>query len=357
MSMKTSLAIPVQKTAKSKLPGTDFSNLVFGKTISDHMFVADYIDGEWTDLRIEPYGPLNLHPANAALHYGQSIFEGMKAYKNDKGEILVFRGDANAKRMNESAARMCMPAIPEEIFMEGLLHLLDLDRNWVPSGKGSSLYVRPYMFAMDNYIGVKPSETYKFIIFTCPVGAYYSKPVNVKVETEFTRATEGGTGAAKTAGNYAASLFPALQAQRAGYDQLLWTDGKSHSKIEESGTMNVMFDINGTLITAPTNTGTILKGITRDSVIQLAQEWGKPLEERFLTVSELQEALENGSLKEAFGTGTAATIAHIAKINVNGQDYLLPEKGPDAFSNKVLNELDGIKYGTIPDNRGWIVKI
>ncbi len=355
--MKTSLAIPVQKIAKSKLPETDFSNLVFGKTISDHMFVADYIDGEWTDLRIEPYGPLDLHPANAALHYGQSIFEGMKAYKNDNGEILVFRGDANARRMNESAARMCMPAIPEEIFMEGLLQLLDLDRNWVPSGKGSSLYLRPYMFAMDNYIGVKPSDTYKFIIFTCPVGAYYSKPVNVKVETEFTRATEGGTGAAKTAGNYAASLFPALQAQRAGYDQLLWTDGKSHSKIEESGTMNVMFDINGTLITAPTNTGTILKGITRDSVIQLAKEWGKPLEERFLTVSELQEALENGSLKEAFGTGTAATIAHIAKINVNGHDYLLPEKGPDAFSNRVLNELDSIKYGTIPDDRGWIVKI
>lgn len=355
--MKTSLAIPVQKTAKSKLAETDFSNLVFGKTISDHMFVADYKDGEWTDLQIVPYGPLDLHPANAALHYGQSIFEGMKAYKNEKGEILVFRGDANARRMNESAVRMCMPEIPEEIFMEGLLQLLDLDRNWVPTGKGASLYIRPYMFAMDNYIGVKPSETYKFIIFTCPVGAYYSKPVNVKVETNFTRATEGGTGAAKTAGNYAASLFPALQAQRAGYDQLLWTDGKSHSKIEESGTMNVMFDINGTLVTAPTNTGTILKGITRDSVIQLAKEWGKPLEERFLTVAELEDALENGSLKEAFGTGTAATIAHIAKINVNGKDYSLPEKGHDAFSIQVLNELDGIKYGAISDSRGWIVKI
>lgn len=355
--MKTSLAIPVQKTTKSKLQETDFSNLVFGKTISDHMFVADYKNGEWTDLRIEPYAALDLHPANAALHYGQSIFEGMKAYKNEKGEILIFRGDANAHRMNESAARMCMPEIPEEIFMEGLLQLLDLDRNWVPSGKGASLYIRPFMFATDNYIGVKPSDTYKFIIFTCPVGAYYSKPVNVKVETEFTRATEGGTGAAKTAGNYAASLFPALQAQWAGYDQLLWTDGKSHSKIEESGTMNVMFDINGTLITAPTNTGTILKGITRDSVIQLAKDWGMPLEERFLTVSELQEALGKGTLREAFGTGTAATIAHIAKINVNGKDYILPEKNSDAFSNKVLNELDGIKYGDIADTRGWIVKI
>lgn len=321
------------------------------------MFVADYINGEWTDLRIEPYGSLDLHPANAALHYGQSIFEGMKAYKNEKGEILIFRADANARRLNESAVRMCMPEIPEEIFMEGLLQLLDLDRDWIPSGKGASLYIRPYMFAMDNYIGVKPSDTYKFIIFTCPVGAYYSQPVSVKVETEFTRATEGGTGAAKTSGNYAASLFPALQAQKAGYDQLLWTDGKSHSKIEESGTMNVMFDINGTLITAPTNTGTILKGITRDSVIKLAKEWNKPLEERFLTVSELEDALRKGSLREAFGTGTAATIAHISKINVNGQDYLLPEIAPDAFSNKVLSELDGIKYGDIPDSRGWIVKI
>jgi branched-chain amino acid aminotransferase len=355
--MNTSIAIPVQKISKSRLPETDFSNLVFGKTISDHMFTADFKDGEWTDLQILPYAPLDIHPANAALHYGQSIFEGMKAYKNEKGEILVFRGDANAHRMNESAVRMCMPEIPEEIFMGGLLQLLDLDRNWVPTGKGSSLYIRPFMFATDNYIGVKPSETYKFIIFTCPVGAYYSKPVNVKVETHWTRATEGGTGAAKTAGNYAASLFPALQAQREGYDQLLWTDGKSHSKIEESGTMNVMFDLNGTLITAPPHTATILKGITRDSVIQLAKDWGMPLEERFLTVSELEEALKNGTLREAFGTGTAATIAHIAKIQINGKDYFLPEKSVDAFSIKVLQELDGIKYGELADSRGWIVKI
>ncbi len=355
--MKTSLAIPVTKTTKSRLPETDFSNLVFGKVISDHMFVADYKNGEWTDARIEPYAPLVLNPANAALHYGQSIFEGLKAYKNEQGEILVFRADANARRMNESAARMCMPAIPQELFLEGLRQLIDLDREWVPSAKGSSLYIRPYMFATDDYIGVKPSDTYKFIIFTCPVGSYYSKPVSVKVETEFTRATEGGTGAAKTAGNYAASLYPALQAQKAGYDQLLWTDGKSHSKIEESGTMNVMFKISGKIITAPVNTGTILKGITRDSVIQLAKDWNEPLEERFLTVSELQESLENGTLEEAFGVGTAATIAHIFKINVNGKDYILPEKSEKAFSNRILAELDGIKFGTVQDPHQWIIKI
>lgn len=355
--MKTSLSIPVTKTSKSRLSETDFSNLVFGKVISDHMFVADYQNGEWTNARIEPYAPLVLNPANAALHYGQSIFEGLKAYKNEQGEILIFRADANAQRMNESAARMCMPAIPQELFLEGLTQLIDLDREWVPAAKGSSLYIRPYMFAMDDYIGVKPSDTYKFIIFTCPVGSYYSKPVSVKVETEFTRATLGGTGAAKTAGNYAASLYPALQAQKAGYDQLLWTDGQSHTKIEESGTMNVMFKINGKIITAPTNTGTILKGITRDSVIQLAKDWNEPLEERFLTVNELQDSLENGTIEEAFGVGTAATIAHIFKINVNGKDYILPEKGKNAFSNRILVELDGIKFGTVQDPHQWIIKI
>jgi branched-chain amino acid aminotransferase len=355
--MKTQLALPITKVQNSRLAETDFSNLVFGKTISDHMFVADYKNGEWSDLRIEPYGPLSLNPANATLHYGQSIFEGMKAYRNENGKILVFRPEANWKRLNESAERMCMPEIPEEIFMEGLTQLIDLDRDWVPTAKGSSLYVRPYMFATDDFIGVKPSDTYKFIIFTCPVGNYYSKPVSVKVETKFTRATEGGTGAAKTAGNYAASLYPAVQAQRAGYDQLLWTDGKTHSKIEESGTMNVMFKINGKLITAPTNTGTILKGITRDSVIKLAKDWNEPLEERFLTVSELETALLDGTLEEAFGTGTAATIAHVQRININGKDYILPAKSGNAFSYRVLAELDGIKYGQLADTHDWIISI
>ncbi len=355
--MKTTLDFPVSKTAHSKLAETDFSNLVFGKTVSDHMFVADYKNGEWSDLRIEPYAPLALSPANATLHYGQSIFEGMKAYKNEAGEVIVFRGDANWKRLNESADRMCMPQLPQEVFMDGLTALLDLDRAWVPTTKGASLYVRPFMFATDDYIGVKPSETFKFIIFTCPVGNYYSKPVSVKVETKFTRAVAGGTGAAKTSGNYAASLYPALLAQKAGYDQLLWTDGKSHTTIEESGTMNVMFKIDGQIITAPTNTGTILKGITRDSVIQLAKDWDEPLVERFLTVSELETALKEGTLEEAFGTGTAATIAHIERININGVDYILPQKDADSFSYRVLAELDGIKYGEIEDSHDWVIKI
>ncbi|MCE7053815.1 branched-chain amino acid aminotransferase [Algoriphagus sp. AGSA1] len=355
--MKTQLALPITKVQNSRIAETDFSNLVFGRTISDHMFVADYKNGEWCDARIVPYASLNLNPANATLHYGQSIFEGLKAYRNEEGKILIFRADANWRRLNESAERMCMPELPEEIFMEGLTQLIDLDRNWVPTAKGASLYIRPFMFATDDYIGVKPSDTYTFIILTCPVGNYYNKPVSVKVETTFTRATEGGTGAAKTAGNYAASLYPARQAQKAGYDQLLWTDGKSHSKIEESGTMNIMFKINGKLITAPTHTGTILKGITRDSVIQLAKDWNEPLEERFLTVSELETALQEGTFEEAFGTGTAATIAHVQRINVNGKDYDLPQKPTDAFSHRVLAELDGIKYGLVQDPHKWILSV
>lgn len=355
--MKTTLQISISKTKKSRLPEIDFENLVFGQSISDHMFVADYKNGEWTDLRITSFAPLLLSPANASLHYGQAIFEGMKAYKNEAGEILLFRAEANQKRLNESAIRMCIPEVPEEIFMEGLMTLLDLDRDWIPNRPGYSLYIRPFIFATDNYLGVRPSQTYKFMIFTCPVGNYYSKPVSVKVEQHYTRAALGGTGYAKAAGNYAGSLYPALLAQKQGYDQLLWTDAKTHENIEESGTMNVMFMINDTLITAPTHTGTILKGITRDSVLQLAREMGYVVEERFLKVSELEAALSKGSLQEAFGTGTAATIAYISKIHVNGMDYELPEKPDYAFSNQVLKKLDDIKYGRVVDNRGWILKV
>jgi branched-chain amino acid aminotransferase len=355
--MKTTLTIEIKKTDSSKLPHTDFDNLVFGQIISDHMFVADFDNGEWSDFRIEPYAPLSLNPANATLHYGQSVFEGLKAYKNEDGEILLFRADANQKRLNESAKRMCIPTLPEDIFMEGLLQLLEIDKEWIPCKAGCSLYIRPFIFATDDYLGIRPSRKYKFMIFTCPVGNYYAKPVTVKVEREFTRAAEGGTGAAKAAGNYAASLYPALLAQQQGFDQLLWTDGKSHQHIEESGTMNVMFMINNTLITAPTTSGTILKGITRDSVLTLAKDMGVNVEERFLRVIELEEALKNNTLQEAFGTGTAATIAHISKIHLNGQDYDLPETKSTDFSNRVLKMLDDIKYGKIADPHQWIIKI
>src|SRR5690554_3791310 len=354
--MNSTLEIQIDKILVSKLEKTDFDNLPFGKNMSDHMFVADYEEGEWKDLRITPYAPLALNPANATLQYGQSVFEGMKAHKNEQGEVLLFRADANQRRLNESAKRMCIPEVPEDIFMEGLRRLLEIDRDWVPSRPGSSLYIRPFIFATDDYLGIRPSSKYKFMIFTCPVGHYYAKPVKVKVETYYSRAIEGGTGFAKAAGNYAGSLYPALIAQQQGYDQLLWTDGKSHQFIEESGTMNVMFIINNKLVTAPTATGTILKGITRDSVLTLAREMGVEVEERFLTVTELKNALEQNTLQEAFGTGTAATIAHISLINVEGQDYTLPDVPGDAFSKKVLGLLEKIKFGRIEDQHGWIIK-
>lgn len=355
--MNNTIDINVTQTDKSKLNLTDFDNLQFGQSISDHMFVADYKDGEWGDFRIEPYAPLMLNPANATLHYGQSVFEGMKAYKNEAGETLIFRADANQKRLNISAKRMCIPEVPEDLFMEGLKKLLEIDNAWIPNRAGYSLYIRPFVFATDDYLGIRPSNKYKFIIFTCPVGHYYAKPVTVKVETAYSRACEGGTGYAKAAGNYAGSLYPASLVQKQGYDQLLWTDSKSHQNIEESGTMNIMFIINDTLLTAPLTTSTILAGITRDSVITLAREMGMNVEERFVTISELEDALKAGQLKEAFGTGTAATIAHISLINVNDDDYPLPEKPKDSFSYKILEELDAIKYGKKEDTHGWIMKL
>jgi len=354
--MDKHLKIDIIKASSSKLETTNFNELAFGQVTSDHMFVADYIDGEWQNLKIEPYAPLQLNPANATLHYGQSVFEGLKAYRNEQGEILVFRGDANQRRLNESAKRMCIPEIPKEIFMEGMRCLLEVDREWVPKQAGCSLYLRPFIFAADDYLGIRPSKKYKFMILASPVGKYYAKPVAVKVETRFARAIEGGTGAAKAAGNYAGSLYPALKAQKDGYDQLLWTDGKTHQYIEESGTMNVMFVIDGVLITAPTTTGTILKGITRDSVLTLAQEMGMPIEERFLTVIELEEALNSGKLEEAFGTGTAATVAFIRLINIHGKDYELKEVAPTAFSVRILEALDNIKYGKVEDKYNWITK-
>jgi branched-chain amino acid aminotransferase len=348
--------ISITQVQESRISELDFDHIEFAKIYSDHMFLADYRNGEWQNLRIQPYKNISLSPANPAIHYGQSIFEGLKAYKNDEGGVLVFRPTDNYHRMNESAERMVMPEIPEELFMEGLVELLKLDKAWVPSKEGTALYIRPFMFATDEFIGVKPSDTFTFMIITSPVGAYYSHPVKVKIEKHYTRAVKGGTGYAKTAGNYAASLYPALLAQKDGYDQLIWTDGQTHEYVEESGTMNLMFIINDMLVTAPTG-DTILRGITRDSVLKLAQSWGVPVEERPISVVELIAAIEDGSLKEAFGVGTAATIAHIATIANDGVDYELPGDERWEFSNRVLATLDGIKTGRIEDKFGWNLEV
>lgn len=349
------IEIKVEKTSRSRIHEVDFENIKFGREFADHMFSMDYENGEWQNFQIMPYKNLSFSPAMSALHYGQSIFEGLKAYRNGD-DVLTFRAKDNLARMNKSARRMCIPEIPEEIVGLALKKLIKLDANWVPDGEGNSLYIRPFMFATDEYIGIKPSDSYKFIIFTCPVGSYYSEPLRVKIETHYTRASNGGVGEAKCAGNYGASLYPAKMSQEKGYHQLVWTDSKEHKYIEESGTMNIMFVIGNKLIT-PALTGTILPGITRDSVIKIAHHWGLEVEERPVSVEEVISAAKDGSLKDAFGAGTAATIAHIALIGYDGTDYHLPPLEGREFSNKVFTYLNDIRRGKEEDKWGWIEKI
>jgi branched-chain amino acid aminotransferase len=354
--MVDTLKIDIERTERSRLTQTDFDNLPFGKVYSDHMFIADYREGEWKNLRIVPYGHIPMSPATPALHYGQSIFEGMKGYASKSGDILVFRPLDNLKRLNVSGDRMCMPTVPEDLFMDSLSTLIDLDRKWVPQVDGSSLYIRPFLFSADEYIGIRPSENFTFMIIFSPVGAYYSTPVKVKIETHYTRAVAGGTGYAKAGGNYGGAIYPAKLAQDEGYHQLIWTDGKEHKYIEESGTMNVMFVIDDTLVT-PALSDSILAGITRDSVLKLARHWGMKVEERKITVTELVDGLEKGRVKEAFGAGTAATIAHIELIGHEGKDYYLPPVEKREFANKVYRELEGMKRGALPDPFGWVAKM
>jgi branched-chain amino acid aminotransferase len=349
-------SIKIQKTAESKLESIDFEDLKFGRVFSDHMFVMDYIDGKWQEPKILPFQNMSMSPAALVIHYGQSIFEGLKAFKNEEGRFGLFRPDLNIKRMNRSAVRMCMPEIPENIYMEGLQELVRLDHQWIPKGELSSLYIRPVLFATDEYIGVKPSEKYRFMIITAPVNAYYSKPVRVKIERKYTRAAKGGTGYAKTAGNYAGSLYPARLANDQGYDQLLWTDAKEHAYIEESGTMNVMFLIDGTLIT-PELSETILDGVTRRCVLQLAKDWNIPVEERRVSVEELQEAMENDTLEEAFGCGTAATIAHIEAIADGDKVFQLPDVESRKLSNRLMKHFTDLKKFRIDDPHGWMIEL
>jgi branched-chain amino acid aminotransferase len=350
------MEIQIQPIGKSRIDEVDFNNLAFGRSFADHMLVAEYANGDWQSMTIQPYGPLSYQPAMMSIHYGQSIFEGMKGYRSAKGDVLVFRPEENFKRFNKSAVRMCMPEISEEIFLGGLKKLLEIDNAWVPNKEGCSLYIRPFMFATDEYVGVSPSTTYKFIIFNCPVGSYYSKPLKVRVETEYIRAAKGGVGFAKNAGNYGSSLFATQKAMQAGYDQIIWTDAATHQYVEEAGTMNLMFMVGGSLVTAPTG-DTILDGVTRKSVIQIAKDWGIDVQERQLSVKELVSGILDGSVTEAFGAGTAAVIAPIQTIGFEGKDYQLPDQKETDFSSKVFTEINQIRLGEIEDSRGWVWKV
>jgi len=350
--MTETLDIKITKAEQTRLAVTDFSELPFGKVFTDHMFTADFENGEWKNLQVLPYGPIPMSPAISALHYGQAIFEGLKAYRQPDGKISVFRANKNFERFNKSADRMSMPAVPEEIFMQGLAALIQIDEKWVPSQENYSLYIRPVMFAMDPYLGVKASDSYKFVLLTTPTGPYYSKPLKVKIETEFTRADEGGVGFAKTAGNYARSLYPFEQAKKEGFDQLIWTDSVTHEFIEEAGTANLIFVINGKLVT-PSIRSTVLDGVTRDTIIKLAEEAGIGVEERRVSVKEVVEGIENGSLTEAFAAGTAATVTQIGEIGYKGKIYTLTDSASRTISNGIAQKLNDIRYGLAPDQFGW----
>lgn len=319
--------------------------------MSDHMLVANFDNGQWENVKIVPYGDLSISPSMSALHYGQAIFEGIKAYKFPDGRVSIFRPDKNWERFNRSASRLCMPEVPEEIFLDGLKQLLSLDKDWVPDQEGTALYIRPFMFATEAALGVHPSKSYTFAIITCPVGAYYSKPISLKVETHYVRASEGGVGFSKNAGNYALSLYPTQLANDQGYDQIMWTDAKEHRYIEEAGTANLIFRIGDSIITPDGET--ILHGVTRRTIMELAEKWGFKTEQRLVSVQELIDGIETGEVSEAFAAGTAATVTHIDRIGFNGADYTLPPIEKREFSNKVLNYLNELRYGRIEDPFGW----
>jgi branched-chain amino acid aminotransferase len=349
--------INVRKVEKSRIGEVDPSNIQFGKLYSDHMLVAHYEDGAWKTPEIMPFADLTLSPATTFMHYGQAIFEGVKAYKDSQGNPIIFRPHDNWKRMNRSAERMAMPEVPEELFIDGMRRLIDLDRNWVPTGDDTSLYIRPFMIAVDEFIGVRPAEKFMFIIITSPAGPYYNKPVSIYVQDQYVRAFPGGIGFTKAAGNYGMSMYPTQEIKKMGYDQILWTDGFEHKYVQEIGTMNVFFVIGDTVITPDIAHDTILEGVTRDSVITLLREKGITVEERPLSIDEIAAAYKGGTLKEAFGTGTAASIAPIYALTYHDEKMTLPAVENWKVANWLKQELAEIRYGRKVDTRGWVVPV
>jgi branched-chain amino acid aminotransferase len=347
--------IEIQRVKESKIASVDFDNLPFGSVYSDHMLTCDYIDGKWQAPKIEPFAPISLNPSAKIFHYGQSIFEGMKAYKDNKENTLLFRPLENWKRLNKSAERLVIPQIPEDIFMEGLKQLLKIDNDFIPTKEGSSLYIRPFMFASGNGFHASPADAYKFIICTAPSGAYFAGKVKVLIEEKYARAANGGVGFAKAGGNYAAQFYPTQLAIEKGYNQVIWTDDNTHQFIEEAGAMNIFVRINDTLITSPTS-DRILDGITRKSILQIAADNGIATEVRKISVGEVVEAAKDGSLKEMFGAGTAAVISPIAGFGYQENDFDLPElENPYAAQIKKL--ITDIQTNKSEDPYGWRVMV
>jgi branched-chain amino acid aminotransferase len=354
--MIATLDIQVTKTGKSKVSEMDFNNLPFGKYFTDHMLEVDYADGEWKQVQIRPYQSLNLSPALAAIHYGQSIFEGIKAYKDRDGHPFIFRPYDNFRRFNLSAERMMMPTVPEDIFIEGMRRLIDLDKDWIPMKSDYSLYIRPFMFATDEVIGVKASDNYKFMILLSPTGPYYSAPMRIYVEEKYTRAARGGFGFAKAAGNYGGSMLATAVAKQKGYDQVLWTDAFEHKYVQEIGTMNVFFVIGDKVLTPDLEAGTILEGVTRDSAIEVLRAEGYTVEEAPIHIDDVVRAYQAGALKEVFGTGTAATISMIKELSY--EDYTM-KFNTDTWkvAPTVKRVLTDIREGRREDSRGWMFPV
>jgi branched-chain amino acid aminotransferase len=353
------VSIKTRKVKKSRLSEVDFDHLSFGETFSDHMFQMDYANGAWQEPMIVPFGKIEVLPSLSTLHYGQSVFEGLKAFRAKDGGINVFRPDKHAERMAHSCQRMCIPQVDKEMFVRAIDELVKLDQKWIPSKKGTSLYIRPLIFATESYIGVRVSETYTLYIMTGPVAAYYKEgfnPVRLMTSGEYVRAVRGGLGEAKTAANYAASLLPAYEAKKKGYAQVVWLDGIEEKYIDEVGTMNICFIKDGALVTPPLE-GTILPGVTRDSVLHLARHWGMTVEERRISIDEVMSSIKDGSMTEMFGTGTAAVISPVGELYHKGETVFINGGKTGPIAQKLFDEISGIQYGERPDNFGWVHRI
>lgn len=350
--MELTQAFSIRPATQSRIQEVDFNHLEFGKYVADHMLVCDYAHGAWETPQIIPFGNLSLSPTSLALHYGQTVFEGMKAFRMEDGRINIFRIHKHYERLTRSLDRMCMAIVPEEVFIEGLHQLIALDRNWVPTAPGTALYIRPFAYASEAKFGVKVSDEYKFVIFSGPVAGAFQKPLRVKVETSYVRAARGGTGAAKCGGNYGGAYYPTQKAKEAGYDQVLWTDGRENKYIEESGMMNALFVIDGALVTPPLS-DSILDGVTRDSLLTLAGDLGIPVETRPVAIEELEKAFRQHTITEAFGAGTAAIVAPIGTIHINGIDYHLPDYTPAAVMYRLKDKLEAMRTGREEDIHHW----
>lgn len=348
--------VQITRVERSKLADINLENLPFGKYFSDHMLEVDFENGKWGTVEIKPYQPLLLEPSLAALHYGQAIFEGIKAYRNAAGEAFIFRPRDNYMRFNISAERMAMPPVPEEIFMEGMRELVKLDSKWIPAKPDHSLYIRPFMFSSDQVIGVKPSESYKFMIILSPTGPYYVAPMKIYVEEKYVRAVPGGVGYAKAAGNYAAAMLATAQARKKGYDQVLWTDAYEHRYVQEIGTMNVFFIIGDTAYTPALDEGTILAGVTRDSAMVILREMGFKVEEKQISIDDVIDAYRQGQLFEVFGTGTAATISYIRELRYKD---IAMEFNTDLWRTapELKRRLNAIREGQEEDTHGWMYPV